>query len=277
MTTPPLIDVREVPRIAERLARVGPFQGASAADLEARIWIGAALGIDPGTACANIAFANGRPTFTAGLQAAQLARLGWSVRVDTLTDEVCELTFHRDGKKVGTSRFTLDEAKRAGLLRKDVWTKYPEDLLFARALTRGVRRLVPGLLVGNAAYVREELGADTHEPIPPQAKVTPATGPANGTVTSQQLAELRRLKDALAIKTDAWRAVVRKRGVETARDLTPAQAAELIAKLKARVVADQLEEKMAEDDAARDASLTVAVPVVARKEVEAAAPAEKRS
>jgi hypothetical protein len=280
---PLTIDLGTVPAMAERLSRAGPFQGATAADLEARILLGAGLGIDPATACSNISFANGRATFTASLQAALLTRAGWSFRIDTLTDEVCELTFHRDGKKAGTARFALDEAKRANLLKRDVWAKYPQDLLFARALTRGVRRLVPGLLAGSAAYTREEAGEDQREPIPVEAKpgarppapsavAAPAVASAdNGKATPEQLAELKRLKDALAINTDAWKGIVSKRGVDTARDLTPAQADGLIARLKARLVADQLEEKIAEDDA-----VTVEVPVTAKgKEDGAAGPTSK--
>jgi hypothetical protein len=268
-----IIDARELPQIADRLSRSGPFQGASKADIEARLWIGSGLQIDPGTAASNIGFANGRPTFAASLQHALLSRAGWSARVDVLTDEVCELTFLREGRKAGTARFDIAEAKRAGLLaRKDVWQKYPQDLLFARALTRGIRRLVPGLLVGSAAYTGEEVGEDRHEPIPaevapPQATPPQATpAPGDGKATTEQLGELRRLKDLLAISADTWKAAIRRRGASTARDLTPAQADDLIARLRASVVAHQLEAKIAEDDAAADREVTVDVPVTAPKE-----------
>ena len=51
---------------------------------------------------------------------------------------------------------TMEDAKRAGLLGKTSWQRYPEDMLFARALSRGARRFCPDAL-GGAIYTPEEL------------------------------------------------------------------------------------------------------------------------
>ncbi|NJO31398.1 MAG: recombinase RecT [Richelia sp. SL_2_1] len=44
----------------------------------------------------------------------------------------------------------------AGLLGKDNWKKWPSDMMFARALTRGARRYCPDVF-GGPAYTKEEL------------------------------------------------------------------------------------------------------------------------
>jgi hypothetical protein len=244
--------IREV---AERLARSGPFEGASPAQLEARIWIGLALALDPGTACGNITFARGKPAFSAALQAALLVRHPrYSSKIITITDTRAEIAFFLDGQQVGVSSFTIEEAKRAGLTSKSAWQGYPGDLVFARALTRGVRRYAPDLLVGNAAYTLEETGADTHEPIPaelkakpsakekPSAKNAPAK-PTRGTVANEQLQELKACREELRIPEEAWRGqILAKRGVHYALELSTEKAAELISALRTKINVRQMQE-----------------------------------
>lgn len=56
------------------------------------------------------------------------------------------------------SSFTSEDAKRAGLTGKDNHAKYPRDMMFHRALTRGARESCPEVFFG-AVYTPEELGA----------------------------------------------------------------------------------------------------------------------
>lgn len=73
--------------------------------------------------------------------------------VQTRTEEECEIDFYRilasgEMKKLGTSRFTLEKARTAGLVTKDVWKAYPEVMLYARALTHGAKAFCPEILGG---------------------------------------------------------------------------------------------------------------------------------
>jgi hypothetical protein len=264
-----------VREIAERLSKSGPFEGASPAQLEARIWIGLALGIDPGTACSNINFSRGKATFSAALQASLLARSAkYDYAVIEASEVKCSIQFICNAKHHGIAIFTIDEAKRAGLTSKSVWQAYPSDLLFARCLTRGIRRFAPDLLAGSAAYTAEETGADHHEPVPTKKQTAPpaAEKPTRGTVTDQQLDDIKCAKDILAIPPDAWHAIVAKRGAESAVYLSTEKAAELISSLKTRINAIQFEERLAGKD---NGDLTVNMTVGKAKEVEAAGPAGK--
>lgn len=73
--------------------------------------------------------------------------------VQTRTEQECEIDFYRimvsgEMKKLGTSRFTMEKAKRAGLVTKDIWKSYPEVMLYARALTHGAKAYCPEVLGG---------------------------------------------------------------------------------------------------------------------------------
>lgn len=71
----------------------------------------------------------------------------------------CEVTISRKDKGEFTWRFTLKDAERAGLLREgSAWTRYPQDMLFARALMGCARKFCPEAL-GGISYTQEELAS----------------------------------------------------------------------------------------------------------------------
>ena len=87
----------------------------------------------------------------------------YDYRVARADNAACILEWHENGQRVGQSSFSIDEAQAAGLAGKDNWKKYPSDMLFARALTRGARRYAPGIFGGAPIYTPEEMGVDTDE------------------------------------------------------------------------------------------------------------------
>lgn len=102
----------------------------------------------------------GRTGLTAQLMAALLRRAGITIKTRRHTDQVCELTFHERTstgreRKIGSSKYTINEAAKLGLLRFAWWRAVPEDCLWARALSRGVRRLFTHVVM--FGYTREEL------------------------------------------------------------------------------------------------------------------------
>jgi hypothetical protein len=79
--------------------------------------------------------------------------------VDEKTDERAAVSFYQfvNGleRKVGTSVFTIEDAKRAGLVKEySPWKTYPSTMLFARAMSHGVKTYCPSVLSG--ADVSEE-------------------------------------------------------------------------------------------------------------------------
>jgi hypothetical protein len=88
----------------------------------------------------------------------------YNYQVKRCDNTACELVWFEDGKPAGSSGFTIEEAKAAGLTGKDNWAKYPSDMLFARAISRGARRFAPGIFGGSPVYTPDEMGVETdHE------------------------------------------------------------------------------------------------------------------
>lgn len=85
------------------------------------------------------------------------AREGYAVEKLEHTREKCVLRFLVDGEEVGVSDFSMEDARDANLASKDVWKKYPRNMLFARALSNGVKWFIPEVASGLSIYVPEEL------------------------------------------------------------------------------------------------------------------------
>ena len=121
---------------------------------------GDALGIAPMVAIQTIHVIEGKPTASAQLIGALVRRAGHRLRVrgDAL-HAVAEITRADDPDYTFTSEWTLERAKGAGLLGKNVWRQYPESMLKARAITEVARDACPEVLAG-VAYTPEELGHD---------------------------------------------------------------------------------------------------------------------
>jgi hypothetical protein len=114
----------------------------------------------------------------ANLMAAKVKGSGkYDYRVSELSSEKCSILFRqRDSlaeggwADLGKFTYSLEDAKRAGLLDKknkdgsdNNWIKYPTNMLFARAISSGVRVYCPDIFNGNLVYVPEELGAQVNE------------------------------------------------------------------------------------------------------------------
>ena len=103
----------------------------------------------------------GRPSFGANMMAAAVKASGrYNYRVVEMSDEVCEIAFIENGQECGRSKFTIADAKKAGTKNLD---KFPRNMLFARAMSNGVRWYCPDVMNGSAIYTPEELGVETDE------------------------------------------------------------------------------------------------------------------
>lgn len=169
MTTHPIVKaapaapltIQDTVNLAEHFARSGYFKDASdVSKAVVKIVAGQELGIPAMAAMTGIHLIEGKPALSAGLVSALVLRSGrYSYRVIRSDDAGCELEWLSDGQVIGRSAFTMEEAKRAGVGGKQNWQRYPSDMCFARAVTRGARRFCADVFLG-AVYVPEELGGD---------------------------------------------------------------------------------------------------------------------
>lgn len=121
---------------------------------------GRTIGLDPWEALNSLQIVKGRPCLRAPMLAGLLAkRYGDDAFTVTRSDaEVCEIKIKKTDPETGKPifpvvRFTMEDAKRAGLSGPS-WTKWPADMLFARAITRVEKRHLP-LFKGREVWVEE--------------------------------------------------------------------------------------------------------------------------
>jgi hypothetical protein len=160
------------------------------------IQAGQELGIPPFAAITGIHIIKGKPCLSANVMAGLVKRSErYNYKVVSLTDKACVLEWSENGETVGQSSFTMDDAKRAKLVAPGGnWEKYPSDMLFARALTKGMRHFCPDLVLGGA-YSYEHGEAEIPEEVnvtPPKERPQPKpadAAPAETVVQAEPVAE----------------------------------------------------------------------------------------
>jgi hypothetical protein len=142
--------------IAETFYNSGMFVDIkSSSQAMVKIMAGQEFGIPPFAAMSGIHLIQGKPTIGAGLMAQRVKKSGkYTYNVLQLTDAICELEFIQLPKTVlGKSTFTIDDAKKAGTKNID---RFPKNMLFARAISNGVRWFTPDIYE-SVVYVPEEM------------------------------------------------------------------------------------------------------------------------
>jgi hypothetical protein len=111
---------------------------------------------------------DGKPSLGAGAYAALVkAHPRYDYRVQVITDLECEIAFYEAGQHVGSSRFTIADAEMAGLKGRGNWSKYPRNMLFARAMSNGTAWFAPDVTMGRV-YTSDELDQHTGPPPLPE-------------------------------------------------------------------------------------------------------------
>lgn len=177
LTHTPSLGLDEIQRWAKVFVDSGMFKDSkSIAQAIVKIQAGQELGLPPFAAMRGFDVIEGKPAPNAGLTSALVRRSGrYDYRVTRSDNVACELEWLDHGRSIGSSAFTMDEAKAAGLASKQVWRAYASDMLFARALTRGARRFCADVFLGSV-YTPEELGDDPPIDSEP-ARALPASEP----------------------------------------------------------------------------------------------------
>ena len=131
-----------------------------------KIMAGHEMGIGPFESMRGIIMVKDKMAMLAGLIGAQIKRSGrYDYRVVELTDDACTIAFYQQGQEIGKSRFTLADAKTAGLLANPTWAKYPRNMVFSRALSNGARWYTPDVF-GGPIYTQDELTEATDADVP---------------------------------------------------------------------------------------------------------------
>jgi hypothetical protein len=141
-----------------------------------KIIIGRGLGLTDYDAMSGLHIIKGKAVLAANLMAAAIKRSGkYDYRVVEHTDAVCTIDFYGGGVKIGSTSFSIEDAKRAGL-GGDNWRKYARAMLFARCISMGYRTHCPDALGAAPVYV--EAHGETEIPDDPPAKPAAPAAPA---------------------------------------------------------------------------------------------------
>lgn len=148
--------IAELDEWANKLFESGMFTDAkSVAQAFVKIAAGAEIGLTPFQSMTGVHFIQGKPVVGAGALASMLDRApynyttDWEPSIEAPT--ACTITVFKHGVERGKARFSLEDAKRAGLTGGN-WQKYPTDMLFARTVSQAARRYAPGA-TGTTFYV----------------------------------------------------------------------------------------------------------------------------
>lgn len=147
---------------ATALFKSGMFPNANSEyGVLAIIEYGNELGLPPVTSLQHIANIQGKLCLSAQMLLGLAVRNGVKFKVIKNTDAECRILFIK-GEVEYESTFTIEEAKKAFLVKSGgSWEKYPKDMLWARSVARGVRKVDPLSLT---AYTVEEM-EDVEKPV----------------------------------------------------------------------------------------------------------------
>lgn len=165
----------EIMTMAQTFADSGMFTDAKAmGQAFVKIQAGQEIGIPPFAAMSGIHIIQGKPTIGAGLIASTVKGSGkYDYKVIQMDDKACSIDFYQGKEKLGNSTFTLEDAKKAQTKNLD---KFPKNMLFARAISNGVKWFTPDVFAG-PVYTPEEMETidvthtivdESKEPEPPQ-------------------------------------------------------------------------------------------------------------
>lgn len=199
----------------------GESQEQSIAKAFFKIALGASMGFSAAESMQGIDIIQGRPAIGAHLRAARTEAHGITWPQMVISDKGCwmPLCLHgrpmmqpkidpatnaiavgQDGKPVMVQTvvaFTMEDATRMGLAGKDNWKKQPQDMLFARCVTRVQRRYAPNALGSSGGRVLDM--TEAQDGVFELPEVPEVTAPPSDLLTPQQA---KRLMAAWAHKGD---------------------------------------------------------------------------
>lgn len=155
----PLLDLKSTKELCRSLMETPHYKKMGEEGIFAIVQKAQSLGINPLEALnGGMYFVRGKVEMQAILMAKMIRSKGHSITMGKDSDKT-QCTLHGKRKDNGDTwkvSFSLNDAKQAGIYKADgPWAKFPEDMLYSRALSRLARQLFPDV-IGNC-YIEGEL------------------------------------------------------------------------------------------------------------------------
>lgn len=171
-----LVPVDDLVNLAEKLAPstlLPEKLRGKVADVLAIVIAGRELGLAPMASLRCLNVIDGKPVLNADGMAAVVRGSGKCSFLNVLEsdDKIATFETQRQGGAPQKLSFTIEEAKLAGLLKKDNWIRYPAAMLRARAKAGLLRLVYEDVLVG--VYSDDEASEFARAPAVTEAVIEP--------------------------------------------------------------------------------------------------------
>jgi hypothetical protein len=167
----PAFSMGDIEKVATAIARGGLFGSKDPYAVLTLCMLAHAEGQHPAVVFRDYDLIQGKPAKKAEAMLRDFLGSGGKVTWNRLDDECADATFsHPQGGEV-TINWTLARATKAGLGGKDMWKKYPRQMLRSRVVSEGVRTVCPNATSG--LYVPEEVRDFGNDSVPSDTPPTP--------------------------------------------------------------------------------------------------------
>lgn len=129
------------------------------------------FGIAPGNAIQMVWIIKGRLVPRSEFLSAICRKNGHELRFEESSSERCTVAIRRRGDDFWQRvTFTIEDAQRAGLMAKDTWKQFPQDMLCHATVRRAVKRICPDVLLGVDLGGDEGIDTRQYRPLDGQAE-----------------------------------------------------------------------------------------------------------
>lgn len=145
-----LVPYSDIEKMGKAVAGSGLFGVKTEMQAVALMLIAQAYGQHPAVAAMEYHIIEGKPSKKADAMLASFIKAGGSVKWISLTDDKAEATFSHPFGGTITLDWTIDRAKKAGLVDKPYsnYKKYPRAMLRSRLISEGVKTIYPAATGG---------------------------------------------------------------------------------------------------------------------------------
>lgn len=176
-----MIPMADIEKMGGAIAQSGLFGMKTAAQAIALMLIAQAEGKHPAIAARDYHIIQGKPSLKADAMLSRFQEYGGKFKWLHYDEKCCEAWFSHSSTGELTIKWTVEMAanvksfdkesnKWQALTEKQTWKNYPRQMLSARVISEGVRKLCPAAC--NGMYTPEEV--QDFEPLPPKPVETTA-------------------------------------------------------------------------------------------------------
>ena len=159
-----IVAVQDMAVMADSIVKSGFYGFKNKEQVMAVMLVAQAENKHPASVVQEYDIIQGKPALKSQAILARFQLSGGSVQWDVVTPKAVKGTFKHPQGGTLTVEWTIEMARQAGIYRDGSgWSKYPEDMLRARVISRAVRSIYPACILGH--YATEEV-MDFDSPMP---------------------------------------------------------------------------------------------------------------